>query len=194
MAQPPRMHGDTWGPGPRDAGGRKEAEAPHAWKSRSAELGRTPLFHPWAHEPEGWVVGRQRSVSHFVRSHQGSGFDGLGWVPLGPKRARQGPVWSRLGPYISRTPIWNSRVICRGSSDPLGPYRVPTGFRRNPVLARRDPMIPDGARRIARLSRIGARLMYGPIRDPTASPRALQRPVGTRWAPGGPPAAPSDPA
>ena len=55
---------------------------------------------------------------------------------------------------------------------------------------------PDGARRIARLSRIGARLMYGPIllvRDPTASPRALQGPVGTRRAPGGPLAALSDP-
>ena len=30
-----------------------------------------------------------------------------------------------------------------------------------------------------------AQLMYGPIRDPMASPRALRRPVGTRRTPGG---------
>ena len=36
--------------------------------------------------------------------------------------------------------------------------------------------------------------MYGPIRDPTASPRALQGPVGIQRTPSGPPAAPSDPA
>ena len=35
--------------------------------------------------------------------------------------------------------------------------------------------------------------MYGPIRDPTASPWALWGPVGTRRAPGGPLAAPTDP-
>ena len=103
------------------------------------------LFHPWGREPEGGVVGRRRSVSHVVRHRQGSGFDGLGWVPLGPKRARQGPVWSRMGPYISRTPIRDSRVIRRGSSGPVGPYRVPTGFRRNPDLARRDPTGLDGS-------------------------------------------------
>ena len=113
--------------------------------NRSAGLGRTRLCHPWGREPEGGVVGRLRSVSHVVRHRQGSGFDGLGWVPLGPKRARQGPVWSRMGPYISRTPIRDSRVIRRGSSGPVGPYRVPTGFRRNPVLARRDPTGLDGS-------------------------------------------------
>ena len=69
----------------------------------------------------GGVVGRRRSVSHVVRHLQGSGFDGLGWVPLGPKRARQGPVWSRMGPYISRTPTQDSRVIRRGAR------RVPSG-------------------------------------------------------------------
>ena len=55
-------------------------------------------------------------------------------------------------------------------------------------------MGPDRARRIARLSRIDARLMYGPIRDPPATPWALRDPVGTRRASGGPLAAPSDPA
>ena len=42
---------------------------------RSVGLGRTRLFYPWTHEPEG-LVGRLCSVSHFVGPHQGSGFDG----------------------------------------------------------------------------------------------------------------------
>ena len=40
-------------------------------------------------------------------------------------------------------------------------------------------------RRVARLSRIGARLMFGPPGHATASPRALPGPVGPRRAPGG---------
>ena len=105
----------------------------------SAGLGRAWLFHPWGREPER-EVGRLRSVSHVVRHRQGSGFDGLySWVPFGPKRARQGPVWSRMGPYISRTLIRDSRVIRQGPLGPDGSYRVPTGFRRNTDLARRDP-------------------------------------------------------
>ena len=103
---------------------------------RSAGLGRTRIFHPWGLELEGEWSGSNVSVSHVVRPRQGPGFEGLGWVPLGPKRARQGPVWSRIGPYISRTPIRDSRVIRGGSSGPVRPYQVPTGFRRNPVLAR----------------------------------------------------------
>ena len=79
------------------------------------------------------------------RTSSGVRVDWLGWVPLGPKRARQGPAWSRMGLHISRTPIRDSRVIRQGSSGPVGPYRVPTGFRRNPDLARRDPMGLDGS-------------------------------------------------
>ena len=108
---------------------------------RSAGLGRTWLFHPWGREPEGGWSGSDVSVSHVVRHRQGSGFDGLGWVPLGPKRARQGPVWSRMGPYISRTLIRDSRVIRQGPSGPVGSYRVPTGFRRNTDLARHHPTL-----------------------------------------------------
>ena len=123
--------------------------------------------HPFSEHRTLFVANPDVSVSHVVRHRQGSGFDGLGWVPLGPKRARQGPVWSRMGPYISRTPIRDSRVIRQGSSGSVGPYRVPTGFRRNPVLARRGPMGPDESRQITRLSCIGVRLIYGPIRDHT---------------------------
>ena len=71
--------------------------------------------------------------------------DGLGWVPLGPVRVRQGPVWSRIHPYMSRTLIRDNRVIRQGSSGPVAPCRVPTGFRRNTVLARRDPSGLDGS-------------------------------------------------
>ena len=75
--------------------------------------------------------------------------DEFGWVPLGPKRARHGPVWSHMGPYekayVSRTPIRDSRVMRQGSSGPVGPYRVPTGFRRNPDLAQQDPTGLDGS-------------------------------------------------
>ena len=41
----------------------------------------------------GGVVGRWRSVSHIVRHHRGSGFDGLGCVLSGHIRVPYGPVW-----------------------------------------------------------------------------------------------------
>ena len=110
---------------------------------RSAGLGRTRLCHPWGREPEGGVVRRLRSVSHVVGPSQGSGlmgWVGSHWVPSGYVR-----VWSRIGPYISRTLIRDSRVICQGSSGRVGPYRVTTGFRRNTVLARQDPTGLDGS-------------------------------------------------
>ena len=78
---------------------------------RSVGLGRTRLFHPWGRKPKGEGSGSDVSVSHVVRPRQGLGFEGLGWVQLGPKRARQGPVWSHMGPYISRTLIRDTRVI-----------------------------------------------------------------------------------
>ena len=48
-------------------------------------------------------------------------------------------------------------------------------------------------RRVARLSRTGARLMLGPPGHATASPRALRVPVGSRRPPGGPPGGPRGP-
>ena len=44
-----------------------------------------------------------------------------------------------------------------------------------------------GIRQVARLSRIGARLMFGPTGYAAASPRALRVPVGPQRPPGGPP-------
>ena len=84
------------------------------------------------------VVRRRRSVSQVVRHRQGSGFAGLGCVPLGHKKAHHGHIWACMGPYISRIPIRDSRVICQGSSGPGGLYWVPTGFRQNLDLARWD--------------------------------------------------------
>ena len=115
------------------------------WLDRSAGLGPTRLFHPcMGARARGGVVGRQCFRVARCRTQSGVRLDGLGWVPLDPVRVRQGPVWSRIGPYISRTLTRDSRVIRQGSSGHFGPYRVPTGFRRNPVLARRDPAGIDG--------------------------------------------------
>ena len=50
-------------------------------------------------------------------------FDGLGWVTLGPVGARQGPVWSHMCPYISRTSygtVERSVRACRGLSGHIG--------------------------------------------------------------------------
>ncbi len=52
---------------------------------------------------------------------------------------------AHMGPYISRTSIRDSRAIRQGPSGPVGSYGVPTGFRRNPDLARQDPTGLDGS-------------------------------------------------
>ena len=71
-------------------------------KRRSEGLARTRLFHLWGHEPEGGAVGLGRSVSHVVgHGHLLTS----GWVPLGAVRARWGSSGTRVGPYLSRTPI-----------------------------------------------------------------------------------------
>ena len=69
----------------------------------------------------------------------------VGLGPPSPVGARQGSVGSRMVVYISRTPIRDSRVIRQGPSGPVGPYRVSTGFRRNPILAQLDPPGLDGS-------------------------------------------------
>ena len=85
----------------------------------------------------GWS-GTDVSVSRVVGPSQGSGLMGL----VG---SRQGPIWSSMGPFFNCTPIQDSQVIHQGSSGPFGPYRVLTRFRRNPVLARQNPMGLDGS-------------------------------------------------
>ena len=114
-----------------------------------------------------------------------------GRVPIGHVRARRGPMGVRRvrrGPYLSRTPIRVHRAFCHGSSGPVGPYRVPTGFRRNPVLARqastglstvpyrctidvRSHTGPSG----------GSTGPLGPRRDPTQRGRPAGGTVGPRF-------------
>ena len=96
-------------------------------QNRSEGLSRTRLFHPWGCEPEGGVVRLRRSVSHVV----GHGHLLIsGWVPLGPIRARRGSSGTRMGPYLSCTPIRVHQVFRQGSLGPVRPYRLKSGFRR----------------------------------------------------------------
>ena len=112
--------------------------------------------------------------------------------PLGPDGVLQGP-WGRRG-----EPRRSVHQLCTDTgqsnlSGLVGSRRTKSvydGFSSDPCFS---AMGPDRARRIARLSHIGARLMYGPPGHATASPRALWGLVGTQWTPSGPPAAPSDP-
>ena len=68
----------------------------------------------------GGVVRLRRSVSHIVgHGHLSTS----GWVPLGPVRARRGSSGTRMGPYLSRTPIRVRRVFRQGSSSPVGTHR-----------------------------------------------------------------------
>ena len=86
-----------------------------------------------------------------------------------------------MGPYISRTRIRDSRVIRQGPSGSVGPYRVPTGFRRNLVLARRDPTRLDG-------SLDCPVSVHDSCTDPYGTLRRLHGPSGGPSGPDGPPA------
>ncbi len=81
------------------------------------------------------------------------------WLRLGRDRARRGPVGFRMGQKIDRGPIRDSRVIRQSSSGPVGPYRVPTGFHRNPVLAPQDPTRRSN-------DPYWCTMMYGPYGNP----------------------------
>ena len=139
-------------------------------RHRSAGLGRTRLFHPWAHEPEGGWSGANVYVSHVVGPGQGSGLMGLvgsRWVPSGHVRVPYGSVYQSYTKTGQSSDPWGLVGSRRSES-------VSDGFPSEPCFGTTGP---DMARRIARLSRIGARLMYGPPGH--ASPRALRRPIRT---------------
>ena len=119
--------------------------------------------------------------------------DPVRWVWLGPIGSFQGTLGSRMVPYGS---VYQSYIDMGQSSDP-GARRVPSGHIGFRQVSVRTLIWHDGTRRGSTgrsTVPIGVQLMYGPIRDPTASPRALRGLVGTQRTPGGPPAAPSDPA
>ena len=101
----------------------------------SGGLGRTRLFHPWAHEPEGggWAPAFLcRTLSDTVR--------GQGLIPSGHVRVPYESIYN-----ISCTSIRDSRAIRQGPSGPVGSYRVPMGFRRNPDLVRQDSTGLEGS-------------------------------------------------
>ena len=83
-----------------------------------------------------------------------------------------------------KTPlIRDSRVIRQGSSGPIGPYRVPTGFRGNPVLARQGST--DRSTVLYRCT-IHVRTPWARHGAPTGPPGPRRDPTDPRRTAGGP--------
>ena len=68
-----------------------------------------------------------------------------GGPPAEPQRARGDAIGSRMGPYINRAPIRDSRAIRRALSGPVGPNQGSDRNPSEPDMARRDPTSPDGS-------------------------------------------------
>ena len=66
-------------------------------------------------------------------------------VPTGPRRARGDAVGSRMGPYINRAPIRDSRAIRRATWGSVVPNQGSDGNPSEPDMAREDPTTPDGS-------------------------------------------------
>ena len=64
-------------------------------------------------------------------------------IRLGPVGSHQGSSETRMGPYLSRTPIRVHRVFHQGSPGAVGPYRPKSVFRRVSV---RTPIWHDKPR------------------------------------------------
>ena len=98
-------------------------------------------------------------------------------------RTRSGVRIDGLG-LASQVPSGHvSRVIRQIQSGPVGSYRVPTGFRRNPDLAQRDPTGLDGS-----LDCYVS--VHDRCTDPLGTPRRPQGPSGGSSGPNGPSADP----
>ena len=81
---------------------------------------------------------------------------------VGSRRAPGGPLGTPEGPVWVRTSIVHQYGTVERSVEP---HWVLSFQNRVPTETCRNPTWPDGTRRIARLSRLDVRLMYGPIRD-----------------------------
>ena len=104
---------------------------------------------------------------------------------MGPVGSQEGTSGYPMVPYGS---VHQSYTDTGQSSDPsglVGSCRAISGSDGFPSELCFGTTGPVGARRVARLSLIDARLTYGPPGHATASPRALWRPVGTQRTPGG---------
>ena len=66
-------------------------------------------------------------------------------VPTGPRRARGDAGGSRMGPYINRASIRDSRAIRRAPSGPVVPNQGSVGNQSEPDMTRQAPMGPDGS-------------------------------------------------
>ena len=105
------------------------------------------------------------------------------------QRSSELGVIRRVARLSCKKSVYQSYTDTGQSSDPPGlvgslqAMSGSDGFPSEPCFGTTGPEV---ARRIARLSRIDARLMYGPPGHATASPRALRGPVGTQRTPGGP--------
>ena len=69
---------------------------------------------------------------------------GVRRVPTGPRRAHGGAGGSRMGPYINRAPIRDSRAIRRPSSGPVVPKQGSDGNLSELDMTRQAPMGPNG--------------------------------------------------
>ena len=63
-------------------------------------------------------------------------------VPTGPQTACGDAGGSRMGPYINRASIRDSRATCRALSGPVVPNQASDGNPSEPDMARWDPDEP----------------------------------------------------
>lgn len=92
----------------------------------------------------GSVAQGPMFLTHVVRTRQGSGFEGLGWVPLCPKRSHQGPygpIWMCISMTESYTDTGQSSDISRLVSF----RRTKSGSNGFPSESCFGTMGPDGA-------------------------------------------------
>ena len=95
-------------------------------------------------------------------------------VPTGPRRARGDAVGSRMGPYINRAPIRDSRATHRALSGPVVPKQGSDGNPSEPDMTRQAPTGPDGSLDCPVLSTTDIRTHTGPYGTPTC-PLGTQR-------------------
>ena len=99
-------------------------------------------------------------------------------VPTGPQRARGATVGALGGPYLSRAPIRDSRVIRQTLTGPVVPNRGSDGTPTEPRL---EPIWPDGPRRALTEDSMDPYRCTTKIRTHTGPRRPLTSPDGTRW-------------